>query len=62
MDNRHFRYLEKQSIDLLLTDVFLGPGPRGTEVALQARRRHPGLPILLMSGYSRELLDDPHGW
>jgi PAS domain S-box-containing protein len=54
--------LEDQPVDLLLTDVFLGPGLRGTEVAAQARRRRPGLPILLMSGYSGELLEDPLGW
>ncbi|SEA55163.1 PAS domain S-box protein [Variovorax sp. YR216] len=54
--------LENQSVDLLLTDVFLGPGLRGTEVAAKARRRHPGLPVLLMSGYSRELLEERNGW
>ncbi|MEJ8813199.1 PAS domain S-box protein [Variovorax ureilyticus] len=54
--------LEHHPVDLLLTDVFLGPGLRGTEVAARARRRHPGLPILLMSGYSRELLDDRNEW
>ncbi|MBO9512687.1 MAG: PAS domain S-box protein [Variovorax sp.] len=54
--------LDRQPVDLLVTDVLLGPGIRGTEVAANARRRHPQLPILLMSGYSGELLDDQDGW
>jgi PAS domain S-box-containing protein len=43
-------------IDLLLSDVALGAGMRGTALARQARDRRPGLPVLLMSGYSSELL------
>ncbi|WP_428419699.1 PAS domain S-box protein [Methylibium sp.] len=43
--------------DLLLTDIALGPGMRGTQLAAEAQRRHPGLAILLMSGFSVELLD-----
>jgi len=42
---------------LLLTDIALGPGMRGTALATEAQRRFPGLPILLMSGFSAELLD-----
>ncbi|MBN8510822.1 MAG: hybrid sensor histidine kinase/response regulator, partial [Burkholderiales bacterium] len=34
----------------------LGAGMRGTALARQARARRPGLPVLLMSGYSSELL------
>jgi PAS domain S-box-containing protein len=41
--------------DLLLSDVILGPGQRGNELALQARALHPGLPTLLMSGYSSDM-------
>jgi CheY-like chemotaxis protein len=44
--------------DLLLTDIVLGPGMRGTELADHARMRVPGLPVLLMSGYSSDLLED----
>jgi CheY-like chemotaxis protein len=55
--------LESDSgIRLLLTDILLGPGMRGTELADIVRTRLPGLPVLLMSGYSSELLDEPHGW
>lgn len=45
-----------QRVDLLLSDVVLGPGLRGTTLAGHARRLRPALPVLLMSGYSSELL------
>jgi PAS domain S-box-containing protein len=50
------------AIDLLLTDVVLGPGMRGTELARQALQRRPELAVLLMSGYSQELQGGPTGW
>ena len=37
--------------DLLLTDVLLPNGMDGIEVAAQALRRLPGLPVVYMSGY-----------
>ena len=40
------------AFDLLLSDVVLGPGLRGTELAQRARELRPGLPVLLMSGYA----------
>ncbi|HEX5687507.1 MAG TPA: PAS domain S-box protein [Ideonella sp.] len=43
--------------DLLLTDIALGAGMRGTALAQQAQHRFPRLAILLMSGFSAELLD-----
>ena len=49
-------------IDMLLSDIALGPGMRGTELAELARRELPGLPVLLMSGYASALLDAPPGW
>ena len=52
--------------DLLLTDISLGTGMRGTELAAIAQQRLPALAILLMSGYSAELLEadriSPSGW
>ena len=45
--------------ELLLTDVALGAGMRGTELAQRARAARPDLGVLLMSGYSAELLDTP---
>jgi PAS domain S-box-containing protein len=43
--------------DVLLTDIALGPGMRGTELAREAQMRLPNLAVLLMSGFSAELLD-----
>jgi PAS domain S-box-containing protein len=52
--------------DLLLTDIALGAGLRGTQLAAQAQARYPGLAVLLMSGYSEELLqadrESPPAW
>jgi CheY-like chemotaxis protein len=45
-----------QRVDLLLSDVVLGPGMRGTALAVHARQLRPDMPVLLMSGYSSELL------
>ena len=51
---------------LLLTDIALGPGMRGTQLASEAQARLPDLSVLLMSGYSSELLeadrDSPPSW
>ena len=43
--------------DVLLTDIALGAGMRGTQLAARAQERVPALGVLLMSGYSAELLD-----
>ena len=43
--------------DLLLTDIALGAGMRGTQLAAQAHQRFPRMAVLLMSGFSSELLD-----
>jgi len=43
--------------DLLLSDVALGTGMRGTELAREVRARRPGVAVLLVSGFSAELLD-----
>jgi PAS domain S-box-containing protein len=43
--------------DLLLTDIALGTGMRGTELAAWASARQPGLGVLLVSGFSSELVD-----
>ena len=43
--------------DLLLSDIALGPGMRGTRLAAEARQRFAQLAVLLMSGFSSELLD-----
>ncbi|MGJ7556839.1 PAS domain S-box protein [Variovorax sp. RB3P1] len=43
--------------DLLLSDIALGAGMRGTQLATEAQQLFPRLAILLMSGFSSELLD-----
>ncbi|HWH81032.1 MAG TPA: PAS domain S-box protein [Burkholderiaceae bacterium] len=51
---------------LLLTDIALGAGMRGTDLARLVEARVPGIAVLLMSGYSAELIDadreSPAGW
>ena len=46
--------LAREPVDLLFTDVMM-PGITGIELARRARERHPGLPVLLASGYSEEI-------
>ncbi|QOF76146.1 PAS domain S-box protein [Variovorax sp. 38R] len=52
--------------DLLLSDIALGPGMRGTRLAAQVQQRFPHVAVLLMSGFSSELLDAdrevPQSW
>ena len=54
------------TFDLLLTDIALGAGMRGTQLAALAQKRFPKLAVLLMSGFSSELLDadrdSPPNW
>ncbi|PCJ61426.1 MAG: hypothetical protein COA65_00170 [Rhodospirillaceae bacterium] len=45
------------SIDLLFSDVVLPHGMNGVTLAKEARQNHPGLKILLTSGYLAELPD-----
>ena len=45
----------KQTIDLLLTDLIMPDGVTGRELAVRLRDENPNLPIVYMSGYSREL-------
>lgn len=42
--------------DLVLSDVMLGSGMRGTELAARLRRQRPATALLLMSGYAADLL------
>jgi PAS domain S-box-containing protein len=44
-------------VDLLLSDIALGPGMRGTDLARLAQERDPDLTVLLMSGFAPELLE-----
>ena len=51
---------------LLLSDIALGAGMRGTQLAAEVQQRLPQVAVLLMSGYSSELLDadreSPPSW
>jgi signal transduction histidine kinase/CheY-like chemotaxis protein len=53
-----WRLLESGAhFDLLLTDIALGPGMRGTALAARAAASRPRLAVLLTSGFSSELID-----
>jgi CheY-like chemotaxis protein len=58
--------VETTPFDLLLSDIALGSGMRGTRLAAEALQRFPRMAILLMSGFSSELLDAdrdvPQSW
>ena len=41
---------EAPSVDLLITDIGLGEGPDGWQVARRARARSPGMPVIYMTG------------
>ncbi|WP_457337775.1 PAS domain S-box protein [Rhizobacter sp. P5_C2] len=45
-----------EPVDLLLSDVILGAGMRGTELARRATALRPALAVLLMTGYSSEAM------
>ena len=45
------------AIALVFSDVVLGSGMSGIELAQEARRRRPGLSVLLTSGYEHAALD-----
>jgi signal transduction histidine kinase len=43
-------------VSILLTDVVM-PGPSGVQLADVVTKRHPGLRVLLMSGYARDIVE-----
>lgn len=46
-------------VDLLLTDVVMPGGMLGTELAVQAQKMRPELPVILCSGFPRRIQEDP---
>jgi CheY-like chemotaxis protein len=42
-------------VDLLFTDVIMPGGMNGLDLVEQARTLHPGLPVLVTTGYMDEL-------
>jgi CheY-like chemotaxis protein len=51
--------LETRTFDLVFTDVVM-PETSGVELAWTIRNEKPGLPVLLATGYSEELLKTDH--
>ncbi|XKH36391.1 response regulator [Azospirillum doebereinerae] len=41
-----------ETLDLLFSDIVMPPGMNGAELAREARRLRPGLPVLLASGFA----------
>jgi PAS domain S-box-containing protein len=53
---------EGARFDVVFTDVVM-PGMNGVELGHEIERRHPGLPVVLTSGYSHVLAQEgPHGF
>lgn len=46
-------------IDLVLTDIVMPGGMDGRQLAARIRTLYPALPVLLTTGYSKGLIDDP---
>jgi PAS domain S-box-containing protein len=49
------KLLETNAVDLVLSDVVM-PGMSGVELARRMRDLHPGVPVLLATGYSDEIV------
>ncbi len=49
-----FKILERTQIDILLSDIYLGDGINGTELAHRIVSSHPNIKVVLMSGYAKE--------
>lgn len=49
--------LESREVDLVLSDVVLGGDITGPEFMVQARKKHPGLRVVFMSGYVADHAD-----
>ena len=60
-DQALIRLQSEPDVDVLLSDIALGAGMRGTELARRARALRPALAVLLMSGYSAELTQAEEG-
>ena len=56
------RLREGPPVDAVFSDVVM-PGMSGVDLGREIRRRHPGLPVVLTSGYSHVLAEEgAHGF
>ena len=53
--------LKSRTFDIVLTDVVM-PGMSGLELADTIARNNPGLPVLLATGFSENLVGGPLGY
>jgi CheY-like chemotaxis protein len=49
---------DSPQVDLLMTDIMLGGGYSGPELAREIERRRPALPVLFVSGYPQGKLEE----
>jgi len=49
----------QEPLDMVLTDVLLPAGHSGADVVHEVRRRRPGLPVVLTTGYGGPAMADP---
>ena len=52
--------LAAERFDVLFSDVMMPGSMDGVALAHEAKRRHPGLRVVLTSGHPQRLLDDPN--
>jgi PAS domain S-box-containing protein len=55
------RLMERENIDLLLTDIVMPGGTNGRELARRARQRWPGIKVVFTSGFSEGRLSGDAG-
>ncbi|MFO0552466.1 MAG: protoglobin domain-containing protein [Polyangiaceae bacterium] len=55
--NEALAILDATAVDLLVTDVMLGPGLSGSDLGRIARAKRPGLPVIYVSGFTRAELN-----
>jgi PAS domain S-box-containing protein len=55
------RLMERESVDLLLTDVVMPGGTNGRELARRARQRWPDIKVVFTSGFSETRLNGDAG-
>ena len=52
------RFMDLPNLGIVVSDVVM-PGRTGDDLSMEFARRRPGLPVLLMTGYSEALLQRP---